>query len=185
MLSLYERLDRFLTHEADVAAMMEVLGVFETDVAETFLELGFRPHTARAIEMAPLVYVAWASNKVTDSECTAATAEVYDSLLRDFPATMSIFHRWMTARPQPGTWDLWVKYTQCRLESMSAADQAELHSTILRQAKRIARASGGWMGIGSICREEQEVIDAIDRVFVTESMKSNSADVTLVGARTG
>ncbi len=161
----YRQLDSFFTHEARRFDLMEVLGIRDEEILERFLDLGFTASTARAIEMAPFAFVAWASSRVTDAECAATVTAVHDSQLSDFPKILAVVQSWLDVQPRPEIWELWVRYLHCRLEQMSPSERAGLHCRLTEQATRIARASGGWLGIGSICRQEQVIIDAIDLVF--------------------
>ena len=161
----YRQIDDFFAEEGELIELMEVLGVADDDILEQFLSLGFTPRTAPAIEMVPIAFVAWASGKVTDDECAAAVGAIYDSELAEFPRTWSVVQTWLDVRPKQELWNLWVCYMDCRLQELSTQHQNGLRSRLLNQARRVAKASGGWLGIGSICREEQDVIEGISRVF--------------------
>ena len=162
---LHERLDRLFTLEGKLAELEEVLGVRDDSVLREFLAQGFTPATAPAIEMVPITFVAWASSSVTDQECAAAVSAVYATQLRESPETFSVVQQWLRTRPKAEIWDLWVRYMSARLEQMSPAQRMGLHRRTMTQCRRVARASGGWFGFGSICYKEQVFIDAIDHVF--------------------
>lgn len=161
----YRRIDAFLAEEAELFELIEVLGIHDEDVLKDFLKLGFTARTAPAIEMIPIAFVAWASGSVTDEECTAAVGAIYDSQLTEFPKTLSVVQTWLDIRPRRELWDLWVKYMHCRIKSRSMEQRSDLRQRLTTQARGVTRASGGWLGIGSICHAEQLVIDAIHDTF--------------------
>ena len=161
----YRRIDRFLAREAEHFELVEVLDIHEEEVLTAFLSLGFTPRTAPAIEMVPVVFVAWASGEVTNEECAAAVRAIFDSQLTEFPKTLSVVQTWLDTRPDNKLFQLWERYMRCRLESMPSVQRTRAHQLLMSQIRQVARASGGWLGIGSICQEEQLIIDLVDSVF--------------------
>lgn len=161
----YRRIDEFFAKEGELFELMEVLGIHDEEVLEQFLSLGFTPRTAPAIEMIPVAFVAWASGEVSDGESTAAVSAIFDSQLTEFPRTLSVVQTWLDNRPKQDLWELWTRYMHCRLESMPIEQRMRVHQRLMSQVRQVARASGGWLGIGSICHEEQLIIDEIDSVF--------------------
>lgn len=167
----YRPFDEYFAHQGQLHELGKVLGIRDEELLEDFLHLGFTPRTAPAIEMVPLAFVAWASSSVTDEECAAAVGEVYDSQLREFPKTSAVVQAWLDTQPSPELWNLWVQYIHCRLPSLDQEERIGLQRKLLNQARRVARAAGGWLGLGSICHGEQLVIDAIEDAFSGEAPK--------------
>lgn len=151
--------------DEQVRALREVLGLSDVGLLFQFLSQGLDAPKAAAIELAPLAFVAWASGSVTDKESAATIKAIHESVLLEFPKTWPVIQSWLDNRPQTDLWNLWVDYTRYRLERMTTAHKREMKRRLLGHARTVARASGGWLGIGSICREEQTVIDQIERVF--------------------
>ncbi len=151
--------------EEQIDQLREVLGLRDVGLAYHFLSQGLDARKAPAIELAPLALVAWASGNVTDAESAATIKAIHDTELFEFPAAWPVIQNWLDIRPNPELWNLWVDYTYYRLGQMTRSQRKALRRRLLGQARTVARASGGWMGIGSICREEQVIIDQIDRVF--------------------
>lgn len=168
----YRRIDELFAEQGKLFELMEVIGIHDVDILQRFLALGFTPRTAPAIEMVPIAFVAWANNEVTDDECAAAVSAIYDSQLTEFPETWAVVQTWLDIRPDQEFWDLWKEYMLHRLGSMPNKQHKQLHQQLLNQARHVARASGGWMGIGSICREEQFVIDEISSLFLDAQMQA-------------
>jgi hypothetical protein len=164
----YRRIDELFAEQGKLFELMEVIGIHDVDILQRFLSLGFTPRTAPAIEMVPIAFVAWASDEVTDDECAAAVSAIYNSQLTEFPETWAVVQTWLDIRPDRQLWDLWKEYMLHRLGSMPIEQRKQLHQQLLNHVRHVARASGGWMGIGSICREEQFVIDEINSLFLAD-----------------
>ena len=175
----YRQLDQFFAREGQLLELMEVLGIDEEDVLEEFLRLGFTPRTAPAIEMVPVVFVAWASGEVTEDECAAAVSAIHDSELAEFPKTWACVQTWLDVHPDQSLWNLWCRYMRCRLDALSDSRQASLRARLKRHGHLVARASGGWLGIGSICHEEQVVLNAIDSVFLDAPVQEVNLDMLM------
>ena len=124
----YRRIVEFFSLEEKRFELMEVLGIHNDAVLEEFVRRGFTRRTAPAIEMVPVVFVAWASGEVTDDECAASISAIHDSELAEFPKTWSVVQTWLDVRPSQGLWDLWVNYMRCRLESMSRGSESWIAS---------------------------------------------------------
>ena len=48
---------------------------------------------------------------------------------------------------------------------LSAEERAEFKSNILANAERVARASGGFLGIGSVSSEERTAISELEKLL--------------------
>ena len=161
----YRKLDDFFENEERLLDLMQVLGIHDEAVLERFLSHGFTAQTAPAIEMIPIVFAAWASNEVTDEESAAAITAIFNSELPEFPKTFAVVQSWLDNRPAAELWDLWFDYTACRLRSFSMEQRVGRYMRVIGQVRQVARASGGWLGIGSVCKEERRIIDQIDVLF--------------------
>ncbi|GAB5404563.1 MAG: hypothetical protein Aurels2KO_27940 [Aureliella sp.] len=174
-------MDDPLTKQASVLDYVEVLGIHDDQVIEGFMRLGFSARTAPAIEMVPVLFVAWANGSVSGDECVSAISGIHDAELAEFPETWSVIQDWLDVRPSQELWDLWTRYTWCRLDSLSSSRRAALNERLLSHGRRVARASGGLMGIGSICLDEQVILDAIAKVFVCHDSSRPRNPELLVG----
>ena len=162
------RVDEFFRYEAEMCELTAVLGIHDEELLGDFIALGFTPRTAPAIEMLPIVRVAWASGEVTDHESAATVAAIHETELAEFPETWNVVQSWLRICPGDGFRDLWMRYVRCRLPLLTRSQRAGWHERLLIQSRRVAKASGGWLGIGSICPAEQSVIDDVDRAFHSE-----------------
>ncbi len=161
----YQQMDAYFEREADKQALADFARIDDDDVLNRLVDAGFTPATLPALQLAPIAFVAWASNSVSDEERRAAVSSIYEARLYEFPAAMCQAQSWLDIRPDQALWDLWVAFTEARLKRTPRAMQNMLGDQLLRQAKAVARASGGFMGLGRICAAEQVVLDGIGNVF--------------------
>ncbi|MFK8111902.1 MAG: hypothetical protein AB8B91_06855 [Rubripirellula sp.] len=161
----YEQLDAYFEREAAKRALAEAAGIDNVRVIDALMEAGFRPETLTALQLAPIAFAAWASDSVTDAESRAAVSSIYEYRLLKHPAAACCVQSWLDVRPDQQLWDLWVRYTQCRLQDTPAIERRVVGKQLLEQATAVALASGGFLGIGKICAAEQVVLDGIQNVY--------------------
>ena len=61
--------------------------------------------------------------------------------------------------------DAWKEYVSALSKSLSESDREDLKANVLGRARDIAKAAGGVLGMGSICKEEKEVLGELEEVF--------------------
>lgn len=162
---VYRQLDLLFERESHLQAIGSSLGIRDTALLNRIQEAGFSPSTAPAIQMIPIVLVAWASNDVTDEESAAAVAAIYESRLSGNVIAMSLVQTWLDDRPDSSLLHLWNDFIRCRLHGSPTSIRLATRARILRQAKAVAVASGGFWGWGKICPAERRILDAIYHAF--------------------
>lgn len=158
-------LDAYFEREAKKRALAEFACIKDNDLLEALVDADFTPMTLPALQLAPIAFVAWASESVTDEENQTAISSIFELRLYEYPMAVGRVQSWMDHRPTQDLWELWVTYTKYRLSRFSPAVRKQLGEQLLRQAKRVALASGGFIGLGKICSAEQLVLNKIRNVF--------------------
>ncbi len=158
-------LDAYFQREADKRALAAFAFIDDHDLLETLVNAGFTPDTLPALQLAPIAFVVWASDSVTDEESQAAVSSIYETLLYESPMAIGRVQYWIDVRPNQNLWELWVAFTTYRLAQTPPAIRKLVGEQLLRQATEVALASGGFMGIGKICAAEQAVLDGIRNVY--------------------
>lgn len=161
----YERLDAFFVREAARRALTKTSGIDDVDLLDALIDAGFDEETLPALQLVPIAFAAWASDSVTDQESRAAVWSIYEFRLFEFPEAASRVQRWLDVRPGQELWDLWLAFTQCRLENTPDTIRQISGNQLLEQATAVAIASGGMVGIGTICAAEQDVLDGIRNAY--------------------
>jgi hypothetical protein len=161
----YRILDAYFEREAEKQVLSDSSGVSDDDVLTTLVDLGFTPETLPALQLAPIAFIAWASETVSDQECRAAVASTYESRLHQIPKALGRFQSWLDIRPDRALWDLWITFTERQLEKTPQSTRNVMGERLLRQATSVAIASGGFLGMGKVCSAEQAILDMIRKVY--------------------
>lgn len=146
-------------------ALKDFYELEDSGLIDRLIDAGFTPLSLAALELAPLAFVAWASDEVTNKENEAVVVSVYRSRLSANPLAMSYVQSWLDQRPPTELWELWQDFTCCRLRKFSTPVRQAIGDRLLEQAREVAAASGGFCGFGKICAAEQRVLDAIEALF--------------------
>lgn len=162
---VYRQLDLCFERQSHLRAIGDSIGIRNEELLDQMQKAGFTPSTAPAIQLVPIVFVAWASNDVTDDESAAAVAAIYESRLHGNPLAMSLVQTWLDERPDASLWNVWAEFIRCRFENSSESIRRATRNRILRQARAVAVASGGFWGWGTVCPAERKVLNAIYRAF--------------------
>ena len=158
---LKEKLERDQAREALTAAYPN-LGPALT---ERFLDHGMDVEAVAALGLVPLVMVAWADGEVSEKERAAVLTAVGE---RGLAGTKShaMLGEWLRERPSPQVVEHWRHYVAAASRDLSPPEREQLRSGVLRLAEDVAKATGGFLGLGSkISKQEQAVLDEISRAF--------------------
>ncbi|MGB7346983.1 MAG: hypothetical protein WBD20_22355 [Pirellulaceae bacterium] len=161
----YQQLDAYLQRERYKKELAGLARIDDDALVGRLVDAGFSANTLPALPLAPIAFVAWASNSVSERESQAVIASIFESQLYRRPAAAARVQSWLDQRPTQALWQLWVDYTKKRLECASIKQRKIAGARLLRQATQVALASGGFMGLGSVCAAENEVLESIRNVF--------------------
>ncbi|MGB7328882.1 MAG: hypothetical protein WBD31_28645 [Rubripirellula sp.] len=137
----------------------------DSELIEMLFHAGFTAETLPALTLAPIALVAWGSGYVTDEERAIAMRAVFDSDLSGNGPAIAKFQSWLDERPDPNLFYLWANVTTDQIKRVRSGTQEAIGDRMIRMAEQVARASGGFLGFGSICSGEQDVIDSVRHVF--------------------
>jgi hypothetical protein len=146
----------------DLAALT---GISDRAVLDRVTSLGVSPDTLAAFTLVPLLQVAWADGTLDHKEREAILIEATAIGLHEGSAGHQLLAGWLHREPEPSLFDAWKAYHAALAPHLSDADKAKLRGELLERAKRIARASGGVLGIGAVGKAEAEVIEKLEAML--------------------
>ena len=123
------------------------------------LDVGILAETLPALDWIPLVEVAWSDGGVDlpEKEVLFAAAEE-DRIAFDHPA-QRLLRSWIEQRPGPTLFDAWELHVSLTGRTLEQREQ------ILVRARKVAHASGGLLGIGTVSGAESEVLETIEALL--------------------
>jgi hypothetical protein len=163
---LLEQLRQRKQQEDARAALAHASGIKNPAVLDKLAALGLSAETVAALSLVPLVEVAWADGNLDDKERTA----VLEGAARNGVAAGSPAHGllagWLTQKPEARLLTAWTQLIEGLRAEMSAAELATLKTSLLDNARAVAGASGGILGLGSkVSGAEERMLQSLARAF--------------------
>lgn len=144
--------------EAAAAQLGALTGVHDAALLARVAELGLSPATFAAFSIVPLLFVAWGDELLDTAEREAILVEAAAmGILPGSPAA-ALLEGWLQRAPQAGLVEAWKAFHVALAATVSPADRAAFAAATLARAERIARASGGLLGIGAVSSGERAAL---------------------------
>jgi hypothetical protein len=146
--------------------LAQVSGIKDEDLLDRLIELKIEPETIAAVEIIPLVAVAWADGKVDDREHEAIIAAAQSAGVQPQDGRYPMLEFWMKKRPGCDLIEAWEHYIKDMCKRLDKQQVEELKRNVLGTAGTVARAAGGFLGFGSrISKSEAAVLDRLEKAF--------------------
>ena len=112
-----------------------------------------------AFMLLPLVRLAWADTKMAEGEFhSLLKAADEDGIAYGTPA-YRLLSRWLDERPSERMIETWSDYAHALSEELDEESLAALRTATIERARKIASASGGFLGLGDrVSRDERDVL---------------------------
>jgi hypothetical protein len=129
-------------------ALQQAAGVKDPEVLARLERLGVGPSAMTAFALLPLVRLAWADTKVSQGEFAALLkASEEDGIVYGTPS-YRLLSRWLDERPSESMVEAWIAYAEALSRELDESSLEVLRQATIERAKRIAKASGGILGLG-------------------------------------
>ena len=158
---LREMQQRTTTREA----LVKAIGIRNREIIDRLVALGIRPEIVTALAIVPLVEVAWADGSLDEKERQAVLDRAEKSGIAPGTADHDLLRSWLDKKPEPRLLTAWTEMVRGLSEHMSPQEFASLKAGLIERAKAVARASGGFLGMGAVSSAEQKAIDRLESAF--------------------
>jgi hypothetical protein len=139
-------------------------GLSDPEALDALIAAGLSAGTLAALALVPLVAVAWADGRVDDTERDAILRAAQQSEITS--EHRSLLEEWLSVAPDARLLEAWSQYIRVLRDQISPAASETLRARILGDAKRVAEAAGGFLGLGSkISTSETNVLAELEACF--------------------
>ncbi|HEX3020325.1 MAG TPA: hypothetical protein VHP36_08475 [Chitinispirillaceae bacterium] len=77
-----------------------------------------------------------------------------------------LLSEWLKCKPSKEMLEAWLHYVQGLCENLNPQEKIAFKDSIMDNAHNIAKASGGFLGIGNkISKEEEKILKILDEAF--------------------
>lgn len=164
---LIEKLRAMKQMKDDKRSLSEVSGIHNDAVLEKLVKLGIKPETMACLAMTPLVEVAWADGKVDEKERAAILSAAEKEGIIEGSIEYALLKQLIATKPTPALLEAWRHFIQGLCEKLTEQEKSDLKAEIMAHAQAIAKASGGFLGLGSVSKSEQQMIGYLESAFET------------------
>ncbi len=162
---LLEKMRAQLATFEEKKKLAHVTGIVEDHVLTSLAQAGVRAETLGAVSVIPLVEVAWCDGTVAAEERDAIlNAASQQGVHRDSPARALLEH-WLTERPDPRIIAAWKEYVHELARIMPGPTLEAMKQSILERMRNVASAAGGFLGLATTSKHEQQKMDEIAKAW--------------------
>jgi hypothetical protein len=155
-------------------ALSKASGIANDKILSTLVELEIRPEILASLTLLPLIEVAWADGEIDSQEKKAILLAASKTRFAKGSVNYDLLKQWIDHKPTPRLFSAWFEYIQGICESLSEKEIRELKNEIMNHTREIAKASGGFLGMGigeMISDAEKAMLNKLEGAFHTEKKK--------------
>ena len=163
---LLERMKAEKESKAARQGLAEVSGIDDEAVLGKLADLDIDAGTWAAISLIPLVEVAWADGKIDEKERKAVLSAAEANGIFRGSAAFELLESWLSRRPDARLLESWGEYIVGLCASLGDGEKAAVKEKVIGRAREVAKAAGGFLGLGAkISAEEEVVLDQLEKAF--------------------
>ena len=156
--------------EVSREALAKASGVSSPEILDKLLALGIKAETVAALSIVPLVEVAWADGSLDAKERQAVLDRARVSGVGPGSTAQALLEAWLERRPDPQLLDAWTHMVRGIRDQLGPDEAARLKAGLLDQARAVASASGGVLGMGSkVSSAEAAMLARLEAAFAPGS----------------
>jgi hypothetical protein len=149
------------------ANLATVSGIHDDALLEKLIALEIGPETLTTLIGIPLIEVAWADGQMDEKERKKLFEYAEKAGLRQKGLDPKIMSAWLKNRPDPALLKAWKQYVQTLCKELNAHEREALRDEVMADARSVAEAAGGILGLGTISAEEKAMLKTLEEAFRT------------------
>lgn len=160
-----ETMRRRTALERERQGIAKIIGVADEEILQEIQDFGFTCETVRLLYFVPIVLIAWAEGKVTNSERKLIFEAARDQGIEENSLAHQKLSDWLVERPAEEFFDGSLHLIRMILQTLPREKQQDSKINLFSHCTRVAEASGGTAGfLGGgyrICDEERTAIKRV------------------------
>lgn len=152
--------DRLRVRRAGLAAAS---GITDDATLDRLVAMGMSPETLAALDLVPLVLVAWADGRMDEGERLAIRKAAAASHADAGSPGGALLEGWLQRQPPAAVLDTALAYIAAVARSLPPESRAAMRSLLLERARTVAEAAGGFLGLGwAVSQGEAALLARLD-----------------------
>ena len=161
---LLEQLKKKQAEEAKRRAFRDA-NIKSEELIDALIALEIDVAAIAALSVFPLVAVAWADGEIQAKEREAIMKAAEDGWIEPGSANYELLENWLKKKPGRELMAAWKEYAHAIEERLDSVVGNELKNRLMTRTTAIAKAAGGFLGLGSISKAEQAVLDELEHAL--------------------
>ncbi|MCO4792743.1 MAG: hypothetical protein KC493_03465 [Bacteriovoracaceae bacterium] len=152
-------------HHDQELALRSISGITNKSVLDNAIDLGITVETFGALTLIPLLKVAWADHICDIKESKVILKFAQEAGIEESSSGYKLLEIWIDNEINPNLYLAWKSYVEVLKEKLTPIEIKALHDEVIGRAKSVAKASGGFLGIGAVSSEEANVLHELDELL--------------------
>ncbi len=162
-LELIEKLKKGADEFAHRKGLAEAVGLENAEILDILREMGFDRDTVVLLFLVPVLQVVWSDGSVSTKEREAVLEIARMRKVTEGTPAHTRLLGWLDRKPEKDLFDRALPIIRALMSYQTEESRATLETDIVTACEKIASASGGILGFGTVSPEEQGVIDRVMR----------------------
>ena len=146
-------------------ALIAVVKVKDPAIIDHLLELGVGPESILAVGLVPLAAISWADGSLHEKERNAILKAASERGVEPGSANYTMLEVWLREKPKRELIEAWKKYARGIWEQLTDSERVLMRNSIVGNAREIAEAAGGFLGLQAISPQEKAVLEELEKVL--------------------
>lgn len=152
------RSEREEQKEEQLTELASIAGVHDPKALATLQRVGITPASMAAFTLLPLVRLAWADESIQDNEDDYILRAAAEDGIHYGTPSYRLLSKWLEERPSEKMINAWSSYAQALARELDDTTYRSVVEATLGRAKRVAEASGGFLGLGEKVSENEQLV---------------------------
>jgi len=157
--------DALRAHGENRPAAEEEGRVPDPAVLERIAALGIRAETLAALALSSLIEVAWSDGDLDGHERAAVLAGIEGAGVATGTESHALLGSWLDAPPPTEVYEVGSAYRRALCRDLSVETRFRVRERLIGHVRRVAEASGGFLGVRAVSKEEELVLERLDEEF--------------------
>lgn len=157
-----------LNAEKERNELASICGIQDPKVLDVLVQNHVNVEALAALTMVPLVRVAWADRRMETAEKAAILRAAEDHRCPSNSPGHVLLQSWLEQAPPESLFAAWKEFVASLKTTASKEHFEMLRTGVTRNARAIAKAAGGFLGIHTISEKEEAALAEIAAVFEGE-----------------
>jgi hypothetical protein len=162
---LLAQLKQDLAQKVSREALSNCSGITDGKVLDALLANGITAESITSFSLVPLVAVAWADGRLDEQERQAIMKASQSVGIEPGSVAQRLLQSWLEKSPPSQLLAAWKDYVASLKKSLDETAFSQVRNTVMRRARDVAEAAGGFLGIGKTSEKEAAVIDDLEDSF--------------------